>query len=485
MNKDILIVDDEEDIRNLIKGILEDEGYETRQAGNVVEALSAVEAKEPDLIILDIWLKESDKDGIEVLKSVKKDYPFLPVLMISGHGTIETAVSTIKFGAYDFIEKPFKSDRLLLMIERAIETASLKQENKLLKAQAVPQDITLIGESVAISTIRSQIEKVAPTNSRVLITGEAGTGKEIIARTIHASSERKGQSFVALNCAVLHPDRIEEELFGSELNDEVRKGVLERADKGTLLLDEVADMPLETQGKILRVLQDRQVKRVGGQRPINVDVRILASTNKDLVQAIETGDFREDLYYRLNVVTLSIPALSTRKDDIIPLAEYFMSKQAKRPENESFQFTEEAKILLKRYNWPGNVRQLRNVVEWINIMGNIDQESNEIGINALPPEVTGKGDAENADSLNEGVEDYITLSLRDARETFEREYLKMQLERFQGNISQTAKFVGMERSALHRKLKSLEILVVDKQDSGEEKNQSPNTSLGKSPRKSA
>ena len=306
MSKEILIVDDEDDIRSLIKGILEDEGYQTREAANAISALKAVEEKTPDLIILDIWLQDSDKDGLEILKAVKKDNAILPVLMISGHGTIETAVTAIKHGAYDFIEKPFKSDRLLLMIARALETAQLKQENQALKARTDGVDNDLVGKSNATIQLKQQIERIAPTNSRVLITGDAGTGKEVVARMIHKLSARKENSFMALNCAALHPERLEEELFGVEKEGKRQKGVLELANGGTLLLDEVADTPLETQGKILRVLQDNKVHPVGTSKTIDVDVRILASTNQDLLQKIKDGSFREDLYYRLNVVTLAM-----------------------------------------------------------------------------------------------------------------------------------------------------------------------------------
>ena len=458
MSADILIIDDEQDIRLLIQGILEDEGFQTRQAANSKEALDAVELKVPDLIILDIWLQDSDHDGLEILKTMKKDNPHLPVLMISGHGTIETAVSAIKEGAYDFIEKPFKSDRLLLMISRALETASLKKENEALKAR-IDISADFVGTSPEITAIKQQVEKIAPTNSRVLISGEPGSGKEVVAREIHKLSERNGKPFVALNCAVLHPERLEEELFGFERDGAVQQGVLEQAHGGTLLLDEVADMPLETQGKILRVLQDNQIHHLGSQTPIDIDVRVIASTNRDLLGLIEKGDFREDLYYRLNVVPLIIPALRDRTDDIEALMSYFMEQYAKQSAQSIKPLANKALVALKQHRWPGNVRQLKNMAEWLMIMGS-SNESEEISEKDLPPEIYKvKEEAGASDTM-----DYSLLALREAREAFEKQYLQTQVDRFKGNVSKTAEFVGMERSALHRKLKSLDISLPSKQD---------------------
>lgn len=477
MGKDILIVDDEKDIRALIKGILEDEGYQIREAENSEQAITAVEEKTPDLMVLDIWLQDSDQDGLEILKTVKANNDILPVLMISGHGTIETAVSAIKYGAYDFIEKPFKSDRLLLMISRALETSALKQENRALKQRGEQQEHQLVGASSALTNLRQQIEKIAPTNSRVLIMGEAGTGKEVVARTIHKLSERKDKVFMGLNCAALHPERLEEELFGVEKDGQIIKGVLELSNGGTLLLDEVADMPLETQGKILRVLQDNKFHPVGSQEMIDVDVRILASTNQDLEQAIKDGDFREDLYYRLNVVTLKIAPLRKREDDIIPLSEHFLENYAKQTGQDPKKLSSAAELTLKTYSWPGNVRQLKNVMEWITIMapslGDINNEN-------LPPELT----KPKKSSGNDNKIDYSTQSLREAREAFEKDYLSMQVMRFKGNISQTAEFVGMERSALSRKLKSLDISADGEQDKGVQQGESPDTNkeIGKQKR---
>jgi two-component system nitrogen regulation response regulator NtrX len=469
MSKDILIVDDEDDIRALIKGILEDEGYQTREAGSAQQALEAVAEKTPDLIILDIWLQDSDQDGLEILKAVKAENQFLPVLMISGHGTIETAVTAIKDGAYDFIEKPFKSDRLLLMIMRALETATLRQENQALKARRDVEQDDLVGTSSALNNIRQQIERIAPTKSRVLITGEAGTGKEVVARTLHKLSERRDENFMALNCAAMHPERLEEELFGVERDGQHQKGLLELSNGGTLLLDEVADMPLETQGKILRMLQDNKVHPVGSQKIIDIDVRILASTNQDLQKAIKAGSFREDLYYRLNVVMLNVPKLSERTEDILPLMQHFLEQFARQTGQATKKLTKEASAILEVYTWPGNVRQLRNVMEWLTIMTPSIEEQVELNIEDLPPEILGKK-LENASQVQSI--DYTTKPLREAREAFEREYLSQQIKRFKGNVSQTAEFIGMERSALHRKLKSLDISLNDAQDKETDENQS-------------
>lgn len=469
MSKDILIVDDEEDIRALIKGILEDEGYQVREAENSKQALDTIAEKTPDLIILDIWLRDSDKDGLEILKTVKVEHQFLPVLMISGHGTIETAVSAIKDGAYDFIEKPFKSDRLLLMISRALETASLRQENQALKARRDVEQDDLIGKSPALNDIGQQIDRIAPTNSRVLITGEAGTGKEVVARTIHKLSDRKDQNFMALNCAALHPERLEEELFGVEHDGEHQKGLFELCDGGTLLLDEVADMPLETQGKILRVLQDNKVHPVGSQKIIDIDVRILASTNQNLQEAIKSGNFREDLYYRLNVVTLNVPKLSDRAEDISPLIQHFLEQFARQTGQTTKKLSKEALAVLETYSWPGNVRQLKNVMEWLTIMTPAVEDQEYLNVDDLPPEIL--GNKSKAESKKESV-NYIAKPLREAREAFEKDYLTQQITRFKGNVSQTAEFIGMERSALHRKMKSLDISMSDAQDKGAGENQS-------------
>jgi two-component system nitrogen regulation response regulator NtrX len=375
----------------------------------------------------------------------------MPVVMISGHGTIETAVSAIRQGAYDFIEKPFKTDRLLLMIERALENAALRQENALLRQKTEPTS-TLQGKSASVQALLNTLTKVAPANSRVLITGESGAGKEVAARFIHKNSPRAKGPFVVLNCAILNPDRIEAELFGSEEKGAIYQGVLERADQGTLLLDEVADMPLETQGKIVRALQDQTFTRVGGNELIKVDVRILASTCKNLLEATKTGIFREDLYYRLNVVPVTIPRLRERMDDIPDLIEYFMDQNAKDVGLQKRSLSAGALMALQSYNWPGNIRQLKNLIEWLMIMGGNNPEP--IQTEDLPPEIS---QVVPASLKTEWGADLISLPLREAREVFEREYLLSQVNRFGGNISKTAQFVGMERSALHRKLKGLNI----------------------------
>lgn len=466
MPAEILIVDDETDIRTLIQGILEDEGYKTRQAENAKQVFEQLQASPVNLIVLDVWLQNSEFDGLDILEQVKATYPHIPVLMISGHGTIETAVKAIKHGAYDFIEKPFKTDRLLLMIERALETTRLRQENATLRLQTEGASV-LIGNSSPMQTLTQLLDKVAQTNSRVLITGDAGTGKEIAARYIHKQSARSDKPFMALNCAILNPDRIEIELFGTDstaAGSAPHIGVLERADGGTLLLDEVADMPLETQAKILRVLQDQSFTRVGGQNQIKADVRILAASGSNLLQAIEDGRFREDLYYRLNVVPVHIPSLKERSDDITALIAYFMDQNAMQAGLEKRSFSDGAMAALQSYSWPGNVRQLRNLIEWMMIMAPVNQDT-PIQLEDLPPEIS---QIVSSALKAEWGEDMISLPLREAREVFEREYLLAQVNRFGGNISKTAQFVGMERSALHRKLKSLNINTSERDDGKDE-----------------
>jgi len=454
MAHDILVVDDEADIRMLMCGILKDEGYETREAGSSNEALAALRSRQPTLVILDIWLQGSELDGLEILKIIRRELPHLPVVMISGHGTIETAVAAIKIGAYDFIEKPFKSDRLLLVVERAIEAARLKRENEELKLRAGTDD-ELIGTSHAISQLRSQVERVAPTGSRILITGAPGSGKEVTARLVHARSRRAKGPFVVVSCATMRPERLEIELFGTEAGaghpDNPRKvGTFEQAHGGTLFLDEVGDMPLETQAKIVRALQDQTFERVGGSR-VKVDVRVIASTNRDLALEIAAGRFREDLYYRLAVVPLHVPRLKERIEDIPELARYFMTRAADAARLTPRELGEDAMAALQAYEWPGNVRQLRNAVDWTLIMAPGDAKE-PIRADMLPNEITAIAPA--VVKWERGGE-LMTLPLRDAREMFEREYLLAQVTRFGGNISRTAAFVGMERSALHRKLKSL------------------------------
>ncbi|OYD85155.1 MULTISPECIES: sigma-54-dependent transcriptional regulator [Azospirillum] len=453
MAHDILIVDDEADIRMLIAGILNDEGMKTREAADADQAFAQVSARRPSLVVLDIWLQGSRLDGLQILEQLMRDHRNLPVIMISGHGNIETAVSAIKIGAYDFIEKPFKADRLLLMVDRAIEAARLKRENEELKLRA-GGEVELIGRSTAVNHVRQSIEKVAPTGSRVLITGPAGSGKEVVARLIHARSRRAGGPFVGLNCATMRPDRLEMELFGTEagVDGGGRKiGTFEQAHGGTLLLDEVADMPLETQGKIVRALQEQVFERVGGGQRVEVDVRVVATSNRDLQAEIDQGRFRQDLFYRLAVVPIRVPSLAERREDIPLLARHFMQRSAEAAGLPAREFGEDAMAALQAYDWPGNVRQLRNVVDWLLIMAQGDPKE-PIRADQLPPEIGAI--TPTVLKWDKGGE-IMGLPLREAREVFEREYLLAQVTRFGGNISRTASFVGMERSALHRKLKSL------------------------------
>ena len=463
MAREILIVDDEADIRVHLAGILSDEDYAAREASNSAEALEAVRSRLPSLVILDIWLHESELDGLELLKVLMHDYPNLPLVMISGHGTIEMAVNAIQQGAYDFIEKPFKADRLLLVVQRAIEAAQLKQENAELRLRAGPET-ELIGSSSAIQQLRQAVSKVAPTGSRVLITGPAGAGKEVAARLIHEQSRRAAASLLVLNCATMHPDRLESELFGVEagfegLDKPGKVGVLERAHGGTLLLDEVADMPLETQGKIVRVLQEQSFSRLGGDRQVEVDVRVIAATNRDLPTLIAAAGFREDLYYRLSVVPIRVPALRERRQDIPELIDHFLTLSAQVAGLSLRRLSEDAIAALQAYDWPGNVRQLRNVVDWILIMA--PGEADEPVLAAmLPPDI---GDIAPMATRGDAGQEVMSLPLREAREVFERQYLEAQISRFGGNISRTAGFVGMERSALHRKLRMLGITPGDRQ----------------------
>lgn len=470
--KKILVVDDEADIRSLISGILEDEGYGVAQAANSQKAFEYFETNIPDLVILDIWLQNSDMDGVGILKTLRKRYPDLPVIMISGHGTIETAVSSIKMGAYDFIEKPFKSDRLILMIRRALEAADLKKENVSLKQIAAQKgDVSLTGKSQAIQSIRQIVERVAQTNSRVMITGEPGTGKETAARLIHKISGRKGRPMIIVNCAIMHPDHMEEELFGTEKDDEISHGLLEQANGGTLLFDEISDMPLETQGKIVRILQEQTFSRVGGKKQISVDIRFLAASNRDLEELIENGEFRKDLYYRLNVVPLNMPCLKDRIQDVPELVKIF----AKEIEHQSGlmpkTFTPKLISALQSYEWPGNIRQLRNAIEWMMIMSG--PQNNRICVEFLP-ENLGQSHSKKANQNEKNniqiMPEVMSKPLREAREEFERHYLLSQIKKFDGNISKTAKFVGMERSALHRKLK---LLQVTNEDSDEDQQETP------------
>jgi two-component system nitrogen regulation response regulator NtrX len=454
MATDILIVDDEIDIREIVSGILSDEGHATRTAGNSDEALAAIETRRPHLVFLDIWLQGSRLDGLQILKIIKETHPNTPVVMISGHGNVEVAVSAIKLGAYDFIEKPFKADRLILVAERALEASRLRREISELRTRSGTTN-RIIGQSHAVNQLRNVIEKVASANSRILISGAPGVGKELAARGIHESSTRAAGPFVVLNAAALAPETVEAEFFGIEAGEgRARKvGALEESHGGTLYIDEITDMPRETQGKILRVLLDQNFQRVGGVTRVHVDVRIISSTSRDIAAAIASGAFREDLFHRLAVVPIRVPSLSERREDVPLLIEFFMEQLAVTNGMPRRKIGADALAVLQSHDWPGNIRQLRNNVERLLILAVGDPDA-EISADMLPAEI---GALVPSTPSGPGGEKLMTLPLREAREVFEREYLVAQINRFSGNISRTAEFIGMERSALHRKLKSLGI----------------------------
>ena len=463
MADDILIVDDEKDIRALLSMILEDEGYATLQVANAEAAREAILAQPPKLAILDIWMRDSDMDGIELLEWIKSVYPGLPILMISGHGTIETAVQAIQLGAYDFIEKPFKEARLLMTLERALDNARLTQENVELRARVnADTSSELIGNSPIMRAIRHSIEKIAPTASRVLINGPSGSGKEMAARAIHAQSDRSRERFVVANCARLSSDRVDAELFGAESLQSHRRvvGLFEQAHRGTLYFDEVCDLPLETQGKIVRAVNEQRFRRVGGNTEVAVDVRVISASSKDLECEINEGRLREDLYYRLGVVPLAMPSLVERRDDIPLLAKQITNLIAKQNGVKPIKLSDEIFAAMQGYDWPGNIRQLHNVIETLLIMAPADHDQ-PISLGLLPAEIQNIS----RQNMVSGMEQLMALPLRGAREEFEREYLVTQLRRFGGNISRMAVFIGMERSALHRKMKALDI-VSDLQEEG-------------------
>jgi two-component system nitrogen regulation response regulator NtrX len=452
MASDILIVDDEADIRDLVAGILDDEGFSTRTARDSDTALGEVSNRRPHLVFLDIWLQGSKLDGLQLLEQIKKDNPELPVVMISGHGNIETAVAAIKRGAYDFIEKPFKADRLILVATRALETSRLKREVRELK-QLAPTASVLTGHSPCMNQLRQTVERAAKANSRILIVGPSGSGKELAARTLHQHSTRMEGPFVVINAAAITPERMEEEMFGvDQANGEARKvGALEEAHGGTLFIDEIGDLPRETQNKILRVLVDQTFLRVGGTTKVQVDVRIVSSTARNLEEEIAAGRFREDLYHRLSVVPIRVPPLSERREDIPELIDYFMDQISATTGLPKRQIGQDAMAVLQSHVWPGNVRQLRNNVERVMILAGGGPEA-IITADMLPQDV---GSMVPAMPNSNNGEHIMGLPLREAREVFERDYLIAQISRFSGNISRTAEFVGMERSALHRKLKAL------------------------------
>jgi len=454
---DILIVDDERDIRSLIGATLRDEGFSTMEAATAMEARDLLAAKPPGLAILDIWIRDSDMDGLELLEWVKGVYPDLPVLMISGHGTIETAVQAIRNGAYDFIEKPFKEDRLLLMVQRALEASRLVRENAELRAQVSGEGKPeLVGVSSQIKSIRTAIDRIASTASRVLISGPNGSGKEMAARLIHFNSERSESRFIVANCARLAAERADVELFGSESLSSSRRivGLFEQAHKGTLYFDEICDLPLETQGKIVRAVAEQRFRRIGGNQEVSVDVRVISASSLDLAGEISSGALREDLYYRLGVVPLNMPALAERPEDIPHLAKYFVDEVARRTGLLRIKLSDEVLAAMQGYHWPGNVRQMLNTIENMLIMAPPDR-SIPVGLDALPAEIQNISH----DDSNSGIQAVMALPLREARETFEKNYMTVQLRRFDGNVSRMAGFVGMERSALHRKLRSLDVVL--------------------------
>src|SRR5215213_1357677 len=460
MALEVLVVDDEADIRELVSGVLEDEGYAVRAAADSTQALDAIEERRPSMVLLDVWLQGSKLDGLQLLQEIKQRDPTIPVLVISGHGNLDTAVAAVREGAVDFIEKPFEAERLIYLVNRATETERLRRENETLRLQ-VGQEDQLQGSSVAINTVRATLKRVAPTGSRVLISGPPGVGKEIAARMIHQWSPRARAPFIVLSAAMMSPERVEEELFGSETDGLARPGLLEHAHGGTLFLDEIADMPPTTQAKILRVLTDQSYHRIGGQRPVKVDVRVLSATSRNLSDEIAAGRFREDLFYRLNVVPVRIPPLRERREDIPEMVAYFLARFAAERHMATPSISEEAMAALQAHDWPGNVRQLRNIIERTIILAPGDRVAC-IDVDLLPSEIV---DNRGTIGGSSGTMTVMGSPLREARESFEREYLKIQIRRFSGNISRTASFIGMERSALHRKLKALGI--GDKRDEEE------------------
>ncbi len=447
MTAEILIVDDNLDIRNILQDLLSDAGYKTRIAANYNQALNEIDTKLPDVAILDVKLDKGDNDGIELLSHIKTKNKEIPVIMISGHANIEMAINSLKKGAFEFIEKPFDQTRLLNFVSRAVENFNLKKQNKEYETKLF-SSYELIGDSKNISTIRDQIEKISLTDSRIIVNGPSGSGKELIARKIHKKSKRNSKPFIILNGALLDKDKYEAELFGINKDDgSISYGALEKANKGTLLIDQVSEIPLEIQSKILRVLTDQKFKRLNGTKDINVDVRLICSSNKDLKNEIELGNFREDLFHRINVFEINIKPLTERLSDIPLLIKYFSKKISENYNIKELDIDENDSYILN-HPWQGNVRELRNLIERIAIL----QPENKNKVSNIIKESLKN------ESLHEKVrENSLSVPLKEAREKFEKEYLTIQLKKFNGNISKTAQFVGMERSALHRKLKGLGI----------------------------
>ena len=455
MNEEILVVDDEPDIRSLISLTLEDEGFLTVQAANAEEARAVITSRPPSCIILDIWMRDSDMDGLEVLSWCQNLYPEVPILMISGHGNVETAVQAIQKGAHDFIEKPFKAERLLLTVRRALQQSRLARENAELRAlSGASKQVQLVGQSAQIKQLRTTVEKVAGTASRILITGPTGSGKEVVARAIHAQSERKDGPFVVAHCARIGAENADTELFGSELLASGRRivGLFEQAHRGTLYFDELCDLPMETQSRLVRAVAEQTFRRVGGTDQVTTDVRIISASSQDLAAAIEGGTLKEDLYYRLGVISMTVPSLIERREDIGLLAQHFVEESAATLGRPPVKLGDDLLNAMRSYDWPGSVRQLRNIIEAILIL-NEKPAQGVVGLDALPAELLSAP----VDDANHVLQQSLSLPLREARELFEREYMTSQLQKFEGNISQMAKFIGMERSALHRKLKSLKV----------------------------
>ena len=454
MSEEILIVDDESDIRSLLSLTLEDEGFSTVQAANAEQARDIVSKRLPSCAILDIWMRDSDMDGLGLLSWCKEIYPDMPILMISGHGTISTAVEAIRNGAYDFIEKPFKAERLILTVRRALQAKRLEIENQLLRARtAVYKEPDFIGNAPKIKQLKNDIEKIAPTSSRVLIQGRPGSGKETVARLIHNRSSRSEHPFVVVSCSRLTGEKADAELFGSENFPYGRRivGLLEQAHLGTLYFDEISDLSANMQARILRAVTEQRFRRIGGMSEIISDVRIISATNENPQEMIEKGKLREDLYYRLAVVNIYVPELSQRRGDISLLAKHFVQQQSELLGKNPVKLGEDLLNALRALPWPGSVRQLKNVIETIMILSS-DENKDPLGVSALPEFNTNNNTSDEGQMLNEV---FMSYSLREAREKFERAYLISQMKRFDGNITQMAKFIEMERSALYRKLKSV------------------------------